>query len=217
MEWLGVQGGVGYSFVLAGPIKNPQLCSLLVVQAMKEVAGVLSAMEREGSQAAAELLPVVYEELRRLAHQLLEKEKPGQTLQATGLVHEAYIRLVGNQDPGWNGQGHFFAAAAASMRRILINRARDRGRLKRGGGRLRVELDNCTVPFDTPSEVLLDLNDELDRLAAAYPRCASLVEMRFFAGMSLDEAAIALGISRRTAEREWVFARAWLRDSLDAS
>lgn len=174
-------------------------------------------MEKGGSQAAAELLPIVYEELRRLASQLLKKEKPGQTLQATALVHEAYVRMVGNQDPGWNGQGHFFAAAAASMRRILINRARDRGRLKRGGGRLRLDLDACTEPFDTPDEILLDLNDELDRLAAAYPRCASLVEMRFFAGMSLEEAAAALGISRRTADREWVFARAWLRNSLDIS
>ncbi len=184
---------------------------------MNEITRILSAIETEGSQAAGELLPIVYDELRKLAAQLLAQEQPGQTLQATALVHEAYIRMIGGQDPGWNSRGHFFGAAAVAMRRILINRARDRHSLKRGGDRQRMNLDDLTEPFNTPDENLLDLNEGLERLAAVYPRCASLVEMRFFAGMSLDEAAAALGISRRTADREWLFARAWLRDSMETS
>src|SRR5262249_9060805 len=141
-------------------------------------------------------------------------ERPGQTLQATALVHEAYLRLVGDQDPGWNGRGHFFAAAAEAMRRILINRARDRGRLRRGGDRRRVELEQLIDPAEAPDDALLDLDDALCRLAESFPRCAELVKLRFFAGLSLDEAAAALGISARTADREWTFARAWLVDAL---
>ena len=181
---------------------------------MSDVTRILSAVERGDPLAAERLLPLVYDELRALAAHKLAREKAGQSLQATDLVHEAYMRLVGAQDPGWNGRGHFLAAAAEAMRRVLINRARDRGRLKRGGDRGRVDLGDLCDPFEAPDEGLLDLNEALDRLAAAYPRPAELVKLRFFAGLGLDEAAAALGISPRTADREWVFARAWLRDAI---
>jgi RNA polymerase sigma factor (TIGR02999 family) len=182
---------------------------------MNDVTRILSAIEHGDPRAAEQLLPLVYNQLRDLASQKLAREKAGQTLQATALVHEAYIRLVGAQDPGWNGRGHFFAAAAEAMRRILINRARDRGRAKRGGNLSRVDLGNVCDPFDAPDDDLLELDDAIDRLAKAYPRPAELVKLRFFAGLSLDEAAAALGVSTRTANREWIFARAWLRDALD--
>jgi RNA polymerase sigma factor (TIGR02999 family) len=181
---------------------------------MTDVTRILSAIEQGDPQAAEQLLPLVYDELRKLAAQKLAHEKPGQTLQATDLVHEAYLRLVGDQDPGWNGRGHFFAAAAEAMRRILINRARDRGRLKRGGDRRRVEFEHLVDPAQAPDGALLDLDDALGRLAESYPRCAELVKLRIFAGLRLDEAAAALGISSRTADREWMFARAWLVDAL---
>lgn len=181
---------------------------------MSDVTRILSAIEHGDPLAAAQLLPLVYDELRLLAARKLAREDAGQTLQATALVHEAYIRLVGAQDPGWNGRGHFFAAAAEAMRRVLINRARDRGRLKRGGHRSRIDLDNLCDPFEAPDEDLLDLDEALDRLARAYPRPAGLVRLRFFGGLNLEEAAAALGISARTADREWSFARAWLRDAL---
>ena len=181
---------------------------------MSDVTRILSAIEHGDPLAAERLLPLVYDELRALAAQKLAREKAGQTLQATALVHEAYMRLVGAQDPGWNGRGHFLAAAAEAMRRVLINRARDRGRLKRGGDRRRVELENLCDPFEAPDEDLFDLDEALDRLAGAYPRPAELVKLRFFTGLSLAEAAAALGISTRTADREWMFARAWLRDAL---
>jgi RNA polymerase sigma factor (TIGR02999 family) len=182
---------------------------------MNDVTRILSAIESGDSLAAERLLPLVYEELRVLATQKLARERVGQTLQATALVHEAYMRLVGDEDPGWNSRGHFLAAAAEAMRRILINRARDRGRLKRGGDRGRVDLEDLCEPFEAPDVGLLDLDEALERLAGAYPRPAELVKLRFFAGLSLAEAAAALGISARTADREWMFARAWLRDALD--
>jgi RNA polymerase sigma factor (TIGR02999 family) len=181
---------------------------------MSDVTRILSAIERGEPLAAARLLPLVYDELRALAAQKLAGEKVGHTLQATALVHEAYMRLVGTQDPGWNGRGHFLAAAAEAMRRVLINRARDRGRLKRAGDRSRVDLENLCDPFEAPDEDLLDLDEALDRLAGAYPRPAELVKLRFFTGLSLADAAAVLGISSRTADREWMFARAWLRDAL---
>jgi RNA polymerase sigma factor (TIGR02999 family) len=181
---------------------------------MSDVTRILSAIEQGDPLAAEQLFPLVYDELRGLAAQKLALEKPGQTLQATALVHEAYMRLVGTQDPGWNGRGHFFAAAAEAMRRVLINRARDRGRLKRGGDRSRVDLENLCDPLEAPDEDLLDLDEALDRLASAYPRPAELVKLRFFTGLSLADAAAVLGISTRTADREWMFARAWLRDAL---
>jgi RNA polymerase sigma factor (TIGR02999 family) len=181
---------------------------------MNDVTRILSDIGQGDPKAAEALLPLVYDELRKLAAQRLAKEKPGQTLQATALVHEAYMRLIGAQDPGWNGRGHFLAAAAEAMRRILINRARDRARLKRGGERARVDLEDLCDPFGAPDEALIDLDEALGRLAAAYPRPAALVKLRFFAGLSLADAAAALAISSRTADREWMFARAWLRDTL---
>jgi RNA polymerase sigma factor (TIGR02999 family) len=182
---------------------------------MSEVTRILSAIEHGDAHAAEQLLPLVYEELRVLASQRLAQEQPGQTLQATALVHEAYLRLVDtDREQPWNSRGHFFAAAAEAMRRILVNRARDKGRLKRGGGRQRVDLDAISDPATTSDEDLLDLDEALERLAAAHPGCAELVKVRFFAGMTLDEAAAALGLARRTADRQWAFARAWLFDAL---
>jgi RNA polymerase sigma factor (TIGR02999 family) len=186
---------------------------------MSEVTRILSSIEQGDPHAAEQLLPLVYDELRMLAAQKLAQEKPGQTLQATALVHEAYLRLVSSQPDEqskmtWNSRGHFFAAAAEAMRRILVNRARDKGRLKRGGGRQRVDLDNICDPATASDEDLLDLDDALERLAGAHPECAELVKLRFFAGMTLDEAAAALGLARRTANRQWAFARAWLFDAL---
>jgi RNA polymerase sigma factor (TIGR02999 family) len=182
---------------------------------MSDVTRILSAIEQGDSHAAEQLLPLVYDELRKLAALRLTQEKPGQTLQATALVHEAYLRLVdADRAQAWNSRGHFFAAAAEAMRRILVNRARDKGRLKRGGGRQRVDLDNICDPATATDEDLLDLDDALERLAGAHPECAELVKLRFFAGLSLGDAAAALGLARRTADRQWAFARAWLFDAL---
>jgi RNA polymerase sigma factor (TIGR02999 family) len=182
---------------------------------MADVTQLLDAAAAGDPAAAADLLPLVYDELRKLAAARLVEERPGQTLQATALVHEAYVRLVGPADaPKWNGRGHFFAAAAEAMRRILINRARDKGRLKRGGERRRVDLDGLSDAATAPADDLLDLDAALDRLATAYPDCARLVQLRFFAGLTLDEAAAALGLARRSADRQWAFARAWLADAL---
>ena len=185
---------------------------------MTEVTRVLSAIEQGDPSAAEQLLPLVYDELRKLAAQKLAQEAPGQTLQATDLVHEAYLRLVrpagGSSDPPderhWDGRAHFFAAAAEAMRRILINRARDRGRRKRGGGWRRLRLERLDLSLANPTDELLALNDALDRLAQEDPVCAELVKLRFFAGLTLDEAAKTLGVVRRTADRYWAFARAWL-------
>lgn len=184
---------------------------------MSEVTQILSAIERGDPSAAGQLLPLVYEELRKLAAAKLGQEKPGQTLQATALVHEAYLRLVGGEQPQhWNSRGHFFGAAAEAMRRILINRARDKGRLKRGSGRSRVALDDLSDPVSAPADDLLDLDEALGRLAIEYPQAGELVKLRFFAGLTLPEAAEALGIPPRTADRQWAFARAWLAQALGA-
>ena len=172
---------------------------------MSEVTRILSAIEQGDPHAASQLLPLVYDELRQLAAEKLAQEKPGQTLQATALVHEAYLRLVmpasGSPDPPgerhWDGRRHFFAAAAEAMRRILINRARDRGRLKRGGGWRRLHLDDIDLSVAEPPDELLILNDALDRLAQEDPDCAELVKLRFFAGLTLDEAARTLGVVDR--------------------
>jgi RNA polymerase sigma factor (TIGR02999 family) len=179
---------------------------------MGDVTRILSAIEHGDRLAAEQLLPLVYDELRRLAAARLAVEPPGRTLDATGLVHEAYLRLVGDDGgPPWDGRGHFFAAAAEAMRRILIDRARDRKRLKRGGGRRREAMDlEGLVADDAPPDDLLDLDAALGRLAEVDPRGAELVKLRLFAGLTLDEAATALGVVRRTAERDWAFARAWL-------
>jgi RNA polymerase sigma factor (TIGR02999 family) len=182
---------------------------------MSDVTHILSAIEQGDPHAAEQLLPLVYDELRKLAAQKMAQERPGQTLEATALVHEAYLRLVDvEKAQHWNSRGHFFAAAAEAMRRILLNRARDKGRLKRGGGRRCVDLDSISDPVTTSDEDLIDLDEALERLAGVHPGCAELVKLRFFAGMTLDEAAAALGLARRTADREWAFARAWLYDVL---
>jgi RNA polymerase sigma factor (TIGR02999 family) len=185
---------------------------------MSDVNRLIEAAASGEPQAAADLLPLVYTELRNLAAARLAAEPGGQTLQPTALVHEAYLRLVGNgPGPAWNGKGHFFAAAAEAMRRILINRARDKCRLKRSGGRNRIDLDGLTDVAAAAPEDLVDLDDALERLNSAFPQCAALVKLRFFAGLTLDDAATALGIAPRTADRHWAFARAWLFDALGNS
>jgi RNA polymerase sigma factor (TIGR02999 family) len=179
---------------------------------MSEVTRILSAIEQGDPHAAAQLLPLVYDELRRLAAQKLVGEKSGQTLQATALVHEAYIRLVGKgAEPHWDSRGHFFAAAAEAMRRILVENARRKRRLKHGGGRRRQDLDAAAVSAPERGDDLLALDAALSKLAEHDPQKAKLVELRYFAGLTGDQAAAVLGISPRTADRQWVFARAWLR------
>ncbi len=180
-----------------------------------EVTRILSAIEHGQSHAAEQLLPLVYDELHKLAAQKLAQEKPGQTLQATALVHEAYLRLVDvEKAQQWNSRGHFFAAAAEAMRRILINQARDKMRHKRGGGRKRIDLDQLTVADQAGDEELIALDDCLERLAQEDPSGAELVKLRFFAGLTQEEAAAALGLARRTADRTWAYARAWLCEAL---
>ena len=179
----------------------------------RQVTQILEALAAGNSQAAGELLPLVYEELRRVAAAQLRQERPGQTLQATALVHEAYLRLVGGET-SWENRRHFFAAAAEAMRRILIDRARRKRRVRHGGGRQRVELEADDLAIDAPSVELLALDEALDRLAAEDPQKAELVKLRYFAGLNEQEAADVLGISRATAARHWAYARAWLFDSL---
>lgn len=182
---------------------------------MTDVTSILSQIESGDPSAAEQLLPLVYEELRKLAAARLAQEKPGQTLQATALVHEAYLRLVGSGNgKSWNSRGHFFGAAAEAMRRILLNRARDRGRLKRESGRHRLDLDQVELAVDAPHEDLVALDECIERLAAENPECAKVVKLRFFAGLSIDEAAAAMGVSPSTAKRHWLYARAWLFDAL---
>ena len=176
---------------------------------------ILSRIEHGDPLAADELLPLVYQELRNLAARRLMREKPGQTLQATALVHEAYLRLIGTEDVGqWNSRQHFFAAASEAMRRILVERARQRQRLKYGGNFHRQELvDDDLVAVDRIEEIL-DVDAALNELAKHDPRSAELVKLRFFLGMTSAEAAEALGLSTRTVDRLWVYAKAWLRDAL---
>ena len=161
-------------------------------------------------QASARLLPIVYDELRRLAAHKLAAEVAGQTLQPTALVHEAYLRLVGRADSQWESQGHFFAAAAEAMRRILVDRARSKRRLRHGGGRQRIELERVDLAVDAPPEELLALDDALAKLEREDSDKAKLVKLRFFAGLTSQQAATSLGISKATADRHWSFARAWL-------
>jgi RNA polymerase sigma factor (TIGR02999 family) len=178
---------------------------------MSEVSRLLSAVERGDPHAAGRLLPLVYDELRRLAAQRMAQEKPGQTLDATALVHEAYLRLVGKQNVArWDGRGHFFAAAAEAMRRILVENARRKGRLKHGGRRAKEEADLDGLPASEPDREILALHDALEQFAAHDPLKARLVELRFFGGLTLAEAADCLGISPSTADRAWRYARAWL-------
>jgi RNA polymerase sigma factor (TIGR02999 family) len=184
---------------------------------MSEITHLLNAVARGERRAADELLPLIYDELRRLAAQRLSREKPSQTLDATALVHEAYLRLVGpDEGPHWDGRGHFFAAAAEAMRRILIDNARRKRRPKHGGGRQRVDLDESLV-VDEPREDLLALDEALSKLAEREPVKAELVKLRYFAGLTVQEAADVLGISVPTAERYWTFARVWLYAALNDS
>jgi RNA polymerase sigma factor (TIGR02999 family) len=178
---------------------------------MSDVTQILSAIEQGDPHAAEQLLPLVYEELRKLAAAKLAQEKPGQTLEATALVHEAYLRLVdADKASHWNSRGHFFAAAAEAMRRILVESARRKNRLKHGRERQRVDLDSGCLVEATPSLDLLALDEALSRLAEIEPAKAELVKLRFFAGLTMPEAAAVLDISLATAERYWTFARSWL-------
>ena len=181
---------------------------------MSDATSILNAISHNDPRAACQLLPLVYDELRRLAAQKMAREPAGQTIEATALVHEAYLRLIGG-DPGkvWDGRAHFFAAAAEAMRRILVERARARHRLKRGGrfDRAQVAPDEVAAPEQPDWDEMLAIDGALDQLAAADPKAAELVKLRYFAGFSLAESAEILGVSTRTANRLWSYARAWLR------
>jgi RNA polymerase sigma factor (TIGR02999 family) len=184
---------------------------------MNDVTRILSAIDQGDAHAAEQLLPLVYDELRQLAAQKLAQEKPGQTLEATALVHEAYLRLVpsaeasASREPHWASRRHFFAAAAEAMRRILIEQARRKGRLRHGGKYQRVDLLEAEVAVTPGDEQIVLLDEALTKLAGIRPQAAELVQLRFFSGLTIDETAAALSLSPRTARRLWVFARAWLR------
>ena len=181
---------------------------------MSEVTRILTAIEKGDGRALDELLPAVYQELRQLAAQKLSREKPGQTLQATALVHEAYIRLVGSEAQNWSSRTHFFAAAAEAMRRILIENARRKHRQKRGVSQQKVDLDEALAAVDSSCEDVIALDEALTRLAEEEPVIAELVKLHFFGGLTLEQAGEVLGISRRTATRHWTFAKAWLYEQL---
>jgi RNA polymerase sigma factor (TIGR02999 family) len=181
------------------------------------VTQILSAIDSGDPTAAAELLPLVYAELRKLADARLAQERPGQTLQATALVHEAYLRLIGpdrNGEQGWDSRGHFFAAASEAMRRILIDRARARGAVKRGGSARRLILDPAMLSLDSIPSEIADLDEALTRLEAEDAQKAALVKLRFYGGLTLKQAAAALGLAPSTADRHWAYARAWLFQAL---
>jgi RNA polymerase sigma factor (TIGR02999 family) len=178
---------------------------------MSDVTQILSAIDQGDPKAAEQLLPLVYDELRRLAAQKMAHEAPGHTLQATALVHEAYVRLVkGDPDRQWNGRGHFFAAAAEAMRRILVEKARHKRSLKAGGNRRRQELPDIEAAVPGPPIDLLALHQALEKLEKQDPRKAELVKLRFFAGLTIAQAAQVLGISTATADNDWAYARSWL-------
>ncbi len=177
---------------------------------MTDVTRILNAIEQGDAQAADKLLPLIYEELRVLAAQKMAQELPGQTLQATALVHEAYIRLVGVENQNWSNRGHFFAAAAEAMRRILIESARRKQRYKHGGGQHRVDLDDADITIEDPSTNIIALDEALAKLAEEDSIKADLVKLRYFAGLTIEQAAKILEISRATAERYWSYARAFL-------
>jgi RNA polymerase sigma factor (TIGR02999 family) len=182
---------------------------------MSEVTRILNAIEEGDPHAAEQLLPLVYDELRLLAAKKLAREAPGQTLQATALVHEAYLRLVdADPDRHWTSRGHFFTAAAEAMRRILVDRARSKRRRKRGGDRTRVDLEEANLAAPDLASELLVVDEALDRLAAADAKAAELVKLRYFAGLSIPEAAQVLNIGARSADRLWAYARAWLHRAI---
>jgi RNA polymerase sigma factor (TIGR02999 family) len=185
---------------------------------MNDATRILSAIEQGDPHAAEQLLPLVYDELRKLAAERIAQEKPGQTLQATALVHEAYLRLVDvDKAQHWNSRGHFFAAAAEAMRRILIENARRKKRRKRGGSLKRVDLDNPNLVYRSSDQELLAIEDALEQLAAEAPDAALMVRLRYFAGLSIPEAAEMAGLSRSTAYEHWAYARAWLRCRLQGN
>jgi RNA polymerase sigma factor (TIGR02999 family) len=184
---------------------------------MSEVTQVLNAIGRGDAHASEHLLPLIYQELRCLAGKMLAQEPAGQTLEATALVHEAYVRLVDAEvEQQWNHRGHFFAAAAEAMRRILVEKARRKQRVKHGGEHRRVEMDDERLVCSVPADQMLAVDEALERFGQEEPEKAQLVKLRFFAGLSIEEAAEALGISRATASRHWTYARAWLRDAISA-
>jgi len=200
------------SMQAAGPTQGVRFA---IIDAMNDVTKILTAIETGNRQAAEQLLPVVYHELRKMAAAKLTHEKRGQTLQATALVHEAYLRLVGDADPGWDGRGHFFSAAAEAMRRILIENARRKQASKRGGDKNRIELSTAHLAILPNVDDVLILNDTLEKLAQAHEQVAELVRLRLFAGLSNEAAASILGVSARTARRDWSFARAWFVRELE--
>ncbi len=178
---------------------------------VNEVTRILKAIDDGDPSAADQLLPLVYDELRKLAAQRLAQEKPGQTLQATALVHDAYLRLVGGGQEEWNSRGHFFAAAAEAMRRILVEKARRKRRIRHGGRHQRIEFDEIACDVEAPADELLGIDEAVAQLEASDPEAASLVKLRYFAGLTMPEVAAALGVPLRTAERNWTFARTWLK------
>jgi len=184
-----------------------------ILGGMSNVTQLLDTAATGDPKAASELLPLVYDELRKLAAARMAEEKPGQTLQATALVHEAYLRLIGNKDP-WNGRGHFFAAAAEAMRRILVERARGAAREKRGGDWRRINFEELDAATSITPDQLVSLDDAIGRLTTLDRLAGELVKLRYFAGLSLDRAALALGASTATAYRHWAYARAWLSTEL---
>ena len=177
---------------------------------MTDVTRILNALEQGDAKAAEELLPLVYEELRLLAAQKMAQEKPGQTLQATALVHEAYMRLVEGGDQDWHGRGHFFSAAAEAMRRILVESARRKGRLKRGGNREKVSLDDVDLTVDGLPDDVVALDEALTKLAEDRPLMVQAIELRYFAGLTIEQIAEILGVSERTVSSYWTYAKAWL-------
>src|SRR5438045_6128966 len=181
---------------------------------MSDVTRILDAIQHGDPKATEELLPLVYEELRKLAAHKMANEAPGQTLQPTALVHEAWLRLTGNENQEWNGRGHFFAAAAEAMRRILVENARRKHRVKHGGEMRRIDLTSLDVAIITHDEHLLAVDEALDKLASRDPLGEQLIKLRFFAGLSNVDAARMLGIPERTAKRTWAYARAWLYEEL---
>lgn len=184
---------------------------------MSDVTRILNAIEQGDAQAADKLLPLVYDELRRLAAQKMSYERPGHTLEATALVHEAYIRLIGTDAQNWSGRTHFFAAAAEAMRRILIENARRKQRYKHGADYNRVDLNGSEITIEVPSTDLIALDEALTKLNEEEPDVAELVKMRYFAGLNLEQSAAILGVSRRTADRYWAYARAWLYQQITKS
>jgi RNA polymerase sigma factor (TIGR02999 family) len=183
---------------------------------MSDVTRILSAIEQGDPHAASQLLPLVYDELRKLAAQKMAHEAPGQTLQATALVHEAYVRLVDAENvQQWDSRGHFFAAAAEAMRRILVERARHKKSIKAGGGSRRVDLANVEIALEEPCDDLLGLDVALEKLERIDKRKADVVKLRFFAGLTNEQAAASLGISPSTADNDWAYARSWLRLEID--